>query len=79
MAALQEPPRGAVRARFAHEARKLRTTYNAALWAMEQRLKKSNPAVSEKIRTLRREIEAEFGTSTRLLRMILGPGVDFTT
>ena len=66
-------PESRVRARFAHEARKLRTTYNAALWAMEQRLKRSNPSVSEKIRTLRREIEAEFGMSTRLLRMIAGP------
>ncbi len=32
-------PTPRVRDRFAHEARKLRTTYNAALWAMEQRLK----------------------------------------
>ena len=33
-------PRPASAARFAHEASKLRTTYNAALWAMEKRLRK---------------------------------------
>ena len=31
-----------VRRRFAQEARKLRTTYNAALWAMEKRLRTTN-------------------------------------
>jgi hypothetical protein len=72
-------PEARVRARFAHEARKLRTTYNAALWAMEQRLKKTNPAISEKMGTLRREIEAEFGLSTRLLRMLLGPVLVWTS
>ena len=36
-------PEQRVRARFEHEARKLRTTYNCALWAMEKRLKRSNP------------------------------------
>jgi radical SAM superfamily enzyme YgiQ (UPF0313 family) len=68
-----------VRARFAHEARKLRTTYSAALWAMEQRLKKSNPTVAFKMRILRCEIEAEFGMSTRLLRMLLGPFLVWTS
>ena len=36
-------PDARIRTRFAHEARKLRTTYNAALWAMEKRLQRSNP------------------------------------
>jgi radical SAM superfamily enzyme YgiQ (UPF0313 family) len=72
-------PESRVRDRFAHEARKLRTTYNAALWAMEQRLKKSNPTISVKMRTLRREIEAEFGISTRLLRMLVGPVLLWTS
>jgi hypothetical protein len=66
-------PQARVRARFAHEARKLRTTYNASLWAMEKRLKRSNPEVSARITKLRREVEAAFGLSTRLLRMALGP------
>jgi radical SAM superfamily enzyme YgiQ (UPF0313 family) len=66
-------PDARVRARFAHEARKLRTTYNAALWAMEKRLKRTNPAVSQRIGKLRREVEAAFGLSTRLVRMAVGP------
>ncbi|MGA2690431.1 MAG: cobalamin-dependent protein [Candidatus Korobacteraceae bacterium] len=62
-----------VRQRVANEAAKLRTTYDAALWAMEKRLKKTNFAVSIRIRDLRREIEHEFGGATRLVRAITGP------
>ncbi len=62
-----------VRERMKFEAIKLRTTYNAALWAMEQRLKRTNSAVSQKIRKLRREIEGEFGLATKALRLIAGP------
>ena len=72
-------PECRVRARFAHEARKLRTTYNAALWAMEQRLKHRNPKVSARITVLRREIEDAFGLPTRLLRMALGPVLLWTS
>ena len=72
-------PEARVRARFGHEARKLRTTYNAALWAMEKRLGTINASVASKIRDLRREIEAEFGLSTRLLRMLLGPILVWTS
>ena len=50
-----------VRVRFAEEAAKLRTTYDAALWAMEKRLRETNPSVSMRIRELRREIEYAFG------------------
>ncbi len=62
-----------VRLRIANEAFKLRTTYNAALWVMERRLRKTNATVSLKIRELRREIEREFGTFTRLIRTFTGP------
>jgi radical SAM superfamily enzyme YgiQ (UPF0313 family) len=62
-----------VRQRFANEAHKLRTTYNAALWAMEKRLKSSNPAVAIRIRELRSAIEREFGIVTRLIRLAVGP------
>jgi len=62
-----------VRQRVANEAAKLRTTYDAALWAMEKRLKKTNLSVSLRIRELRREIEHEFGGATRLVRAITGP------
>src|SRR5271166_1372071 len=62
-----------VRERVANEAAKLRTTYDAALWVMEKRLKKTNASVSVRIRELRCEIEHEFGGATRLLRTALGP------
>jgi len=66
-------PDARVRERMKFEAMKLRTTYNAALWAMEKRLQKTNSAVSLRIRELRREIEREFGLATRSLRMVVGP------
>jgi radical SAM superfamily enzyme YgiQ (UPF0313 family) len=66
-------PDARVRERMKFEAMKLRTTYNAALWAMEKRLKKTNARVSGRIRELRREIEHEFGVATRSLRMVVGP------
>jgi len=62
-----------VRQRITNEAAKLRTTYDAALWAMEKRLKHTNAAVAARIRELRREIEHEFGTATRLVRSVAGP------
>ena len=62
-----------VRERMKHEALKLRTTYNAALWAMEKRLETTNAAVSGRIRRLRKEIEREFGLATRTVRVFAGP------
>ena len=38
-------PDARVRERIKNDAAKLRTTYNAALWAMEKRLRKTNSAV----------------------------------
>ena len=46
------------------EATKLRTTYDAALWAMEKRLAKTNASVSARIRTLRQTLS----TSSALQR-----------
>ena len=66
-------PDARVRLRIANEAFKLRTTYDAALWAMEKRLKKTNAEVAARIKTLRREIESEFGAATRLVRAVTGP------
>jgi radical SAM superfamily enzyme YgiQ (UPF0313 family) len=66
-------PEERVRLRVANEAAKLRTTYNAALWAMEKRLRKSNAIVAARIRELRQEIEREFGVATRLMRIVAGP------
>ncbi len=62
-----------VRARFAWEARSLRDGYAAALWAMEKRLRGTNQAVSEKIRTLRKEVSREFGLVSSVVSRTLGP------
>src|ERR1700742_1802607 len=72
-------PDARVRERMNFEAMKLRTTYNAALWAMEKRLRKTNSEVSGRIRELRREIEREFGAATRSLRMVVGPVLLWTS
>jgi hypothetical protein len=69
----KEHPEERVRARFAQEARKLRTSYNATLWAMEKRLKRTNPQISARIRQLRKQVEQEFGLPTKLVRLALGP------
>ncbi len=62
-----------VRERFAREAKKLSTAYNAALWAMEREFKKVNRSVSEQIHKLRREVEKEFPVIARLTAASLGP------
>jgi radical SAM superfamily enzyme YgiQ (UPF0313 family) len=62
-----------VRARFEWEVKQLKRAYNASLWAMEKRLKNANESISEQIRTLRKEVEKEFGLATRSTRAFLGP------
>ncbi len=68
-----------IRERFRWEARQLKDAYNAALWAMERRLRKTDLAISERIRALRREIEAEFGLLSHLAGSLLGPVLLWTT
>jgi B12 binding domain/Radical SAM superfamily len=68
-----------VRLRIANEAAKLRTTYDAALWVMEKRLKRTNASVAARIRELRRDVEREFGTATRLVRTFMGPVLLWTS
>ena len=68
-----------VRQRIANDALKLRTTYDAALWAMEKRLRKTNAEIAMRIRNLRKEIEAEFGAATRLVRAVAGPVLLWTS
>ena len=66
----KDHPDQRVRQRFEMEVEHLRTTYNAALWVMEKRLKSP---LKGKIRRLRREIEREFGLMPRLTRALVGP------
>jgi radical SAM superfamily enzyme YgiQ (UPF0313 family) len=62
-----------IRARFAKEGDKLKHGYGAALWAMEKYLEPSHADVSERIRSLRRQIERELGGLSRLIDHTLGP------
>jgi radical SAM superfamily enzyme YgiQ (UPF0313 family) len=62
-----------VRARFEWEVKQLKSAYNASLWAMEKRLKHANLGISQQIRTLRKEVEKEFGLAARSTRAFLGP------
>ena len=50
-----------IRERWRRECRTLRHAWVGFLWAMEHRLNTSNPAVAAKIRTLRKQMEQEFG------------------
>ncbi len=62
-----------VRARFEWEVKQLKSAYNAALWAMEKRLKPVNERISREVHCLRKEIEREFGFGARSTRTVLGP------
>ncbi len=71
-------PDARVRERFAREADKLKTAYNAALWAMEKEFQHVNASVSDEIRTLRREVEKEFGNTAQIAARIGGPILSWT-
>ncbi|MDX1981000.1 MAG: B12-binding domain-containing radical SAM protein [Bryobacteraceae bacterium] len=62
-----------VRERFAAEIRSIRTVYTGLLWAMERQLRQTNLAVCAQIRSLRKEMECEFGLPARLMAHLLGP------
>lgn len=62
-----------VRERFARQAKKLGTAYNAALWVMEREFKTVNQDVSERIHNLRRAVEKKFPLRARLTAALLGP------
>jgi len=66
-------PDARVRERFARQKTVLRTTYNAALWAMERDFKKINERVSAQIHELRRQFKTEFPVLSRISTVVLGP------
>lgn len=68
-----------VRRRIAFDAAKLRTTYNAALWAMTKRLQQVSPEIAMKIDSLRCAVENEFGWATRAVRAVVGPLLFWTS
>ena len=69
----KDDPDARVRERFSREAEKLKTAYNAALWAMEKQFSRVNQGVGEQIRGLRLEIEREFGAVARAASRVGGP------
>jgi len=66
-------PEPRVRARFEREVKQLKSASTACLWAMERNIQRTNNAVREKVRELRREIEKEFGLLTRVAAALAGP------
>ncbi len=75
----KDHPDPRVRERFTWEVRWLRNASGALLWAMERRLKTTNPSVALAIRSLRRDISREFGPLSRLATPFLGPVLLWTT
>ncbi len=72
-------PEPRVRERIHWEARQLRGVAAACLWAMEHSLNRTNAALQEKIRALRRDIEKEFGAFTRVASALAGPVLLWTS
>src|ERR1035437_6186101 len=46
---------------------------------MDKRLSATSPSISKRIRELRREIECAFGTFTRMIRLVVGPVLLWTS
>jgi radical SAM superfamily enzyme YgiQ (UPF0313 family) len=68
-----------VRERIHRESRLLKHAYPAALWAMERRLRRGNPEVAGRVRTLREELEREFGRVASVASRVLGPVLCWTS
>jgi radical SAM superfamily enzyme YgiQ (UPF0313 family) len=69
----KDHPDARVRARFEWEVRSLRNAQSGLLWAMERRLRRTNAAVSDQVRALRKELGREFGFVSRASARIFGP------
>ncbi len=66
-----------VRKRFRREARMLRHAYPASLWAMERQL--ADPEMAGRVRTLRKELQREFGPVAWMASRALGPVLWWTS
>ncbi len=62
-----------VRERFEREARALRTSYAAVLWAMERHMRQKNAEVAQRVHELREEIRRECGALAAAVGAALGP------
>ncbi|MGD0301682.1 MAG: cobalamin-dependent protein [Bryobacteraceae bacterium] len=68
-----------VRERFQWEIRSVKTGYSGLLWAMQRQLRSTNPAISEQIGDLRKEMSEEFGAFSRAMAGLLGPVLLWTS
>jgi radical SAM superfamily enzyme YgiQ (UPF0313 family) len=66
-------PDARVRERFSRESTKLSTAYSAALWAMEKQFRQVNRRLSEEIGALRKDVQKEFGITSRVASRVGGP------
>ncbi len=73
----RDHPDSRIRERFVWEVRDLAASYAGALWAARWRFR-SNPAVSEKISGVLRDLYREFGLKARLAGPIVGRYLRFT-
>ncbi len=62
-----------VRARIANDCQELRRWSGAVLWAAEKYMRRSNRAVSDRVRALRAEVEREFGLLFLVTSRVVGP------
>jgi|TARA_B100002003_G_scaffold239597_1_gene259140 radical SAM superfamily enzyme YgiQ (UPF0313 family) len=62
-----------VRARIANDCQELRRWSGAVLWAAEKYMRRSNRAVSDRVRALRAEVEREFGLLFLVTTRVVGP------
>ncbi len=67
-----------VRARFDREGKTMRLVHSGALWAMERKLVETSAAISARIATLRRNLEAALGPAASLAARVLGPVLLFS-
>jgi radical SAM superfamily enzyme YgiQ (UPF0313 family) len=72
-------PDARVRERFACEMRRLSGVYSSALWAMEREFRKVDRQVSDQIHCLRQEFKRESNVASRMLPLVLGPLLLWTT
>ena len=68
-----------MRERFHRESAMLRHAYAGVLWAMERRLKHADRSMVPQIRSLRKEIEQEFGIVAAAAGHVLGPVLWWTS
>ena len=68
-----------VRRRVRRDARMLRHMYPACLWAMERQLRGANEEVAGRVRTLRKELQREFGLVAAAASLVLGPVLWWTS